>query len=130
MSIQPRTTEYQGASDPSWLASAHGTDAAGSATLDVTKFTAATHYPLGYVLGGTPVGKITASGLYGPYDSEADDGTETLAGFVLWDTLVGGDKEPFALFDHGKVRTARLPITVDAPGQADVATRIQFVGGN
>jgi hypothetical protein len=130
MGIAVHKTEYQGASDPSWLGTAHGTDAAGSATLDVSKFTAATHFPLGFVRGGTPVAKITATGLYGPYTpADSTTGLGTLAGFVLWDVPVatGATREPFALYDHGKVVTARLPIAVDADGRADVATRIQFV---
>lgn len=127
MSITVKTTEYQGSSDPSWLGSAHGTEAAGSATLDIAAFTAETHYPLGFIRGGTPVAKITATGLYGPYTAGAATGLETLVGFVLWDTPAKGTTEPFALFDHGKVVTARLPIAVDAAGKADVATRIQFV---
>lgn len=128
MSIAIKTTEYQGSSDPSWLGTAHGTEAAGSGTLDISKFTAETHYPLGFIKGGIAVAKITATGLYGPYTpADATTGLGTLAGFVLWDVPVRGTKEPFALYDHGKVVTARLPIAVDADGIADVKPRIQFV---
>lgn len=127
MSIQPRTTEYQGASNPSWLASAHGTDAVGSGTLDISAFDQETYYPLGFIPGGTPVGVITATGLYGPYDPEAEDGRETLYRFVTWDVRVTGTREPFSPLDHGKVVEADLPFPVDAAGKADVATRIQFV---
>lgn len=128
MSIQPRTTEYQVPDDPSWLGSAHGLDATTSITLHVAAFTEATHYPEGFIRGGTPVGKITASGKYGPYDNAATDGREVLAGFVATSRAVAGQTAVVAaLLDHGKVRTARLPIAVDAAGVADVAGRIQFI---
>lgn len=129
MSIKIQTSTITGPGDPSWLGSAHGTDATRSITLDAAKFTAGTHYPNGYVRGGTPVGKITANGLYGPYKGDATDGTETLVGFVYGDFHVptGVTRLPVALLDHGKVRESRLPIAVDAAGKTDVAGRIQFV---
>lgn len=128
MSIAPKTTTITGPGNPGWLGSAHGTDATRTITLDVSAFTAATHYPNGFVRGGTPVGKITASGKYGPYDNAAEDGTETLVGFVYGDFPVDGQTAVVAaLLDHGKVVEARLPISVDAAGKTDVAGRIQFV---
>ncbi|MGW1998145.1 hypothetical protein [Embleya sp. NPDC001921] len=60
-------TETWGQDDQSWLGSQHGTEAARSITLDVSKFTANTHYPSGYFPSGIPLGKVTATGLYGPY---------------------------------------------------------------
>lgn len=128
MSIAPKTTTITGPGNPGWLGSAHGTDATRTITLDVSTFTAATHYPNGFVPGGTPVGKITTSGKYGPYDNTAEDGTETLVGFVYGDFPVDGQTAlAVALLDHGKVVEARLPISVDAAGKTDVAGRIQFV---
>ncbi|MDX3839560.1 hypothetical protein [Streptomyces europaeiscabiei] len=62
-----QTTESFGQDDQSWLASAHGTDTARSITLDTSAFTAGTHYPNGYFPSGLAVGKIAASGKYGPY---------------------------------------------------------------
>lgn len=67
------TTESFGQDDQSWLASAHGTDTARSITLDTSAFTAGTHYPDGYFKSGIPLGKITASGKYGPYASSASE---------------------------------------------------------
>lgn len=88
MNIAPATTNYQ-VEDHSWLGSAHGTDSTETITLDVSAFTANTHYPNGYILSGTPLAKITASGLYGPYGAspsevqtltfDATGGTYTLA---------------------------------------------------
>jgi Bacteriophage lambda head decoration protein D len=123
-------TEIHGMDDQSWLGSAHGTDAARSITLKVSLFTPATHYPNGFFRSGTPLGRVTASGLYGPYDNAAADGREALVGFLL--TAVAAPASTTsdvsgAMLDHGRVLEARLPIAVDAPGKTDVAGRIQFI---
>jgi hypothetical protein len=122
-------TETFGQDDQSWLGSAHGTDAARSITLDTSAFTAGTHYPDGFFKSGLPVGKITATGLYGPYDNAAVDGRETLVGFLL--TAVKAPSATTtdvqgALLDHGRVIDAKLPIAVDAAGKTDVSGRIIF----
>lgn len=122
-------TENFAFDDQSWLASAHGTDAARTITLDTSAFTPATHYPDGYFKSGIPLGKITASGKYGPYDDAAADGTETLAGFLfcavdapsVTTTDIGA-----AMLVHGMVVESKLPIAVNAAGKADVAGRIIF----
>lgn len=123
-------TETFGADDQSWLGSEHGTQATESVTLDTSAFTEATHYPDGYFKSGIPLGLITASGKYGPYDGAAVDGTETLVGF-----LFAAVKAPSvntvdvagAMLTHGKVRSSRLPVAVDAAGQADVSGAIRFI---
>lgn len=122
-------TETFGDDDQRWVGSAHGVDMARSITLDTSAFTAATHYPDGYIRSGTPLGRVTATGLYGPYTPAAADGTDVLAGFLLTPvkpgasatTDVGG-----ALFEHGRVVEANLPIAIDANGKTDVAGRITF----
>lgn len=127
LSIQ---TESFGQDDQSWLASAHATDTARSITLDVSTFTAGTHYPAGFLKSGIPLGKITASGKYGLYADAAVDGRGTLAGF-----LFTGVKAPAvnttpvagALLLHCFVVESKLPVAVDAAGKADVAGRIIFV---
>jgi hypothetical protein len=72
MDISVRTTDY-GVEDRSWLGSAHGTTATRTITLDTSAFTAATHFPDGYVKSGTVLGRITASGLYGPYAGRTNE---------------------------------------------------------
>lgn len=107
----------------SWLLSEHGTEpgTTPNATLDVSAFNAATHYPNGYLLSGIVLGKITATGLYGPYVDAAVDGTGTAAG-LLFASLpipnaldltkdVGG-----AILVHGFVNPAKLPIAANAAG--------------
>ncbi|MBQ1122640.1 head decoration protein [Streptomyces sp. B15] len=128
MELSLKTTTY-GVDDQSWLGSEHGTQATESVTIDVSTLTQATHYPEGYIKSGIPLGKITASGKYGLYNDAAVDGTETLVGFLFaavpapTNTIdVAG-----AMLTHGKVRTSRLPVSVDAAGQADVAGSIRFI---
>lgn len=124
-----QTTESFGQDDQSWLASAHGTNNARSITLDTSAFTSGTHYPNGYFPSGLPLGKITATGKYGPYNDAASDGTEVLAGFLMTAIDAPGvntiDPQG-ALLWHGAVIEAKLPVSVNANGKADVAGRLTF----
>lgn len=123
------TTETFGQDDQSWLASAHGTDTAKTITLDTSAFTPATHYPNGYFPSGLPLGKITASGLYGPYDNAATDGRETFAGHLFTAVkapAVNTIDPQGALFWHGAVVEAKLPRPVDAAAKTDAAGRITY----
>lgn len=52
--------------DRSWLGSAHGTTATRTITLDVSAFTAGTHYPNGYIPSGMVLSDL-GNGLFGPY---------------------------------------------------------------
>jgi hypothetical protein len=130
MDLTQRTTTYAG-DDQSWLGSEHGTQATESIALDTSLFTPATHYPNGFFVSGIPLGKITVGGKYGPYSDAANDGRQTLVGFLF--AAVGAPTvntiDPAgALFTHGKVRESRLPLgAVDAAGKADVAGSIRFV---
>ena len=96
--------------DMSWLGSAHGIRDARTELLDISTFTAGTHYPNGYIPSGTPVAKV--GGVLVPYDST--EGTTTnagvLAGFVLTDqSVVGTNDFAVAVLDHGRVRAAKIP---------------------
>lgn len=114
--------------DQSWLGSDHGTTAAEPVTLDKSAFTLATHYPSGFFKSGIPLGKITASGKYGPYDNAAVDGRETLVGLLLdAPSAPSDDVDPQgAMVRHCIVVESKLPIAIDAPGKTDVAGRIIF----
>jgi hypothetical protein len=106
-----------------WLLGSHGTDpgTTPTITLDVSAFTAATHYPNGYLLSGIVLGRITATGLYAPYVDANVDGTGTAAGLLFSSVKVpntavltidvGG-----ALFKHGFVNQNKLPIVNGATG--------------
>jgi hypothetical protein len=121
-------SETVGPDDQSWLGSAHGTNMARTVTLDKSAFTAGTHYPNGFFKSGIPLGKITTSGKYGPYDNAASDGREALVGLLFVAVAApAADSDPVAaLFDHGRVRESNLPIAIDSAGKTDVAGRIIF----
>lgn len=123
-------TETLGGGDQSWLGSTHGIANARTEVLDISTFTAGTHYPNGYIPSGLPVAKV--GGVLVPYD--ATEGTTTaagvLAGFVLTDQKVDGAADfGVPLLDHGRVKVANLPIAFTAPAAAAkrAATTIVFV---
>lgn len=121
--ISVSSTGYQ-VENRSWLLSAHGTDpgANPSVTLDVSKFTAGTHYPNGFIPSGIDLGKVTATGLYGPYDNTATDGRETSVGLLHSSLAVrtGATKIGGALVIHGFVKESKLPFAIDTAGKADL----------
>jgi hypothetical protein len=124
--ISVRSTSYS-VDDRAWLIGTHGVDLTPSVTLDISKFTKNTHYPDGFIKSGTPLGIVTATGLYGPYNDAASDGTEVCRGLLFsfvraidpsnGNTLtkVGG-----ARFVHGAVKESKLPIAINANGKADL----------
>lgn len=73
MDLAVRTEQYTGLTDRSWLQNNVGIQANVPVVLDISKFTAGTHYPNGVILAGTVLGKVTASGLYGPYSGNANE---------------------------------------------------------
>ncbi|AOE43706.1 capsid decoration protein [Gordonia phage SpeedDemon] len=82
-------------------------------TLDITKFTKATHYPDGFIRSGVPLGKVTATGKYGPFDPAATDGREDFDGF-LWnfaDVVADQEISVNAIWDGpGTIRENKLPL--------------------
>jgi len=59
--------------DRSWLGSAFGTNATRTITLDLSLFSSTTHYPAGYLPSGMVLGRVTSSGLYGPYSGTTEE---------------------------------------------------------
>ncbi len=124
--ISVHSSAYQ-VEDRSWLIGTHGVDITPSETLDISKFTKNTHYPNGYIPSGVPLGRVTATGLLGPYNDAASDGTQTCVG-LLFSALRAIDpatgnalaKVGGARFVHGAVKASKLPIAVDANGKADL----------
>lgn len=55
---------------------------AASGTLDLTLFTAAQHFPGGYLKSGCILGKVTGSTKLGPYLAGASDGRQTAYGVL------------------------------------------------
>lgn len=122
MDITVRSEAF-GVEDRSWLGSAHGTEATRTITLDVSAFTAGTHYPDGYIPSGTVVARNDSSGMYEPYD-----GDNTAAGFLFNSVSVtaGGADVGAPLLEHGMVIEDRLPENsgFDAGAATDMAGRI------
>ncbi|UUX60167.1 head decoration protein [Glutamicibacter halophytocola] len=119
-----------GNENQSWLGSAHGTNAAQSITLDASTFTKATHYPDGYLKSGLPLMDL-GNGKYGLHTGPGATPEETpdLAGFLFTTTRAPQDPATpigAALFEHGRVKVANLPVTIDPAVQATAAGRIIF----
>lgn len=128
ISLQP--TETWIAENRSWLGSEHGTDHPQTVTLKNSLFTAGTHYPNGYLPSGLVLGKVTASGLYGPYDDAASDGRQTAVGFLYSNTkmVASGADVGAPIHWHGAVKKLKLPFqsgtgSLDAAGIVDLSAK-------
>ena len=126
--ISVTSTSYQ-VEDRSWMLSqwGQGPGENPSVVLDVSAFTANTHYPNGYIPSGTPLGKITAAStddkiVVGPYDGAAADGRETCYGLLHSSVKVpaSGADPGGAVVRAGFIRESRLPVAIDAAGKADL----------
>jgi hypothetical protein len=125
------------AEDRSWLLSEFEDAYCPGLTLDISKFTQATHYANGFIPSGTVLGLVTATGLYGPYDDTAADGRQTATGILVGSVRainplggalakVGGAQVVY----NAVVSVARLPFNstnaatgrgyIDAAGQTDL----------
>ena len=122
--------EVFGSENRAWLGSQHGTESNRSITLDAAAFTAATHYPEGFIPSGIVLAEITSSGFYGPYDPEAIDGRDTAAGHLFNSIPVsaGATNLGAPLLDHGAVVESKLPAAsgLDATAKADLAGQIRY----
>jgi hypothetical protein len=121
-----------GGRDLTWLASNHGLSSGLSRTLDVTKFTSGVHYDAvtKVLYSGIALAKVTATSLYGPYDTTASDGRQlALDSFNIFEeplllsngalsTVVG-----VGVTRHAIINPANLPIAAQrAGGASDVTT--------
>ncbi|MGW0822548.1 head decoration protein [Streptomyces sp. NPDC002845] len=139
MTLQPIASSRSYTADRAWLASLHGTDQTETITLDISTFAEDTHWvastdphqPYSRVLSGIPVGKISASGLYGPYDAAAADGRQELAGITFAEALFAptATRVPAALLWHGVVKAAAVPGGIDPSTVSPSSTgaQIRFV---
>jgi hypothetical protein len=121
-------TETIGNGDQSWLGSTHGISNARTEVVDISTFTANTHYPNGYIPSGTPVALV--GGVLVPYDVTTGTTTNAgvLAGFILTDQPTDGVADFGApLLDHGRVRVSKVPYASFAkPLTAKDATTFVF----
>jgi hypothetical protein len=120
LTVREETFEVE---NRTWLASEHGFEVGPSITLDISAFTEADHYPDGHLPSGVVLGKISASGFYGPYDDAATDGREVAAGLLKTSTSVRNSSNDLggALLVHGFVVEDNLPIASGTPGSIDAA---------
>jgi len=126
-------SETVGAGDQSWLGSAHGIHECRTEQINLAAFTAGTHYPNGYIPSGTPVAKV--AGLLVPYDSLEATTTNAgvLAGHLFTDQpVVGSGIFAAPLLDHGRVRSAKVPVganafTVPVAAAKRAATTIVYI---
>jgi len=106
-------------------------------TLSIAAFNATQHYPNGYIPSGTVLGRITATGLLGPYLDSALDGRQTAVG-ILKATVsaiapnTNGQvkvKVGCAYRVHGMVSAAKLPLTSGTAalgGYIDAASKVDL----
>jgi hypothetical protein len=134
--IDLRTIRYSesATADHPWLASRNGLDAPLTLTLDTSLFTESTHYmppgvgrPHNVIYAGLPLGRITATGLYGPWDSSATDGRAAFTGLLLADVAFapGSGRAAAALLWHGVVEAAQVPGGLN-PAAATAASTAQI----
>ena len=123
--ISVATVNYQ-VDKRAWLLSPHGTDpgTTPSITLDVSAFTPSIHYPNGYIPSGTPLGKITATELYGPYSvtDEVQTITEGGSGLTSY-TLTYSGQTTASIDDQAtaaEVQAALEALSNIAPGDVTV----------
>lgn len=131
LSVRTRTF---GGSDPSWLASAHGTLNNRTVTLDLSKFNFASTFTSKMIPSGVVLGKVTASGLYGPYNDGLSNGQEVARGILFSDvdvtrfiadlgsTTLTGKTVWAPMLISGIVVEANLPTGngIDAAGKTDL----------
>jgi hypothetical protein len=121
-------SETVGTGDQSWLGSAHGIWNGRTETVDISAFTAGTHYPEGRLPSGTPVAKV--DGKLVPYDSAegTTSGAGVLAGHILTDQTVFGDADfPVPVLDHGRVKASKVPHDFVAPAAAAKRAAVTIV---
>lgn len=123
--ISVSTVSYQ-SDNRAWLLSPHGTDpgTTPSITLDVSAFSSTIHYPNGYIPSGTPLAKITATGLYGPYSvtDEVQTLTEGGSGLTSW-TITYSGQTTTSIDDDAtaaEVQAALEALSNIAPGDVTV----------
>ncbi|WHT21016.1 hypothetical protein N8J89_08095 [Crossiella sp. CA-258035] len=121
MDLTQRTEAFN-VDDPSWLASRHGTGEAVSVTLDTSAFTPSVHYPDGFFKSGIALGRITATGKYGPYAGQ----TNEVQSVTITGSPTGGT---FTLTWSGQT-TAAIPYNATAAQVQSALQALSNVGDN
>lgn len=105
-----------------------------SITLDRSAFDMVTAFPNGFIPSGVVLGKITATGLYGPYADAGAGGLDTAVGFLAVTVAVPVEAAATqdiaaALYWHGEVVEALLPTNhgLTAAAKTDFAAKFRFI---
>lgn len=137
MDISVKSTSYQ-TDNRDWLSSNFGCDEPRTVTLDISDFTAGTHYPNGYIPAGTVLGRITSTGLFGPYNNAGAGGRDVAAGILFSAVKVPNPADTTkdaagAMLEMGLIVEAKLPFgggagQVDATGKIDATGKTDLAG--
>lgn len=127
MDISTRTNLEVLQEDQTWLGrGGKPRSAAKAIVLDRSSFDLVGDFPDGYIPSGVVLGKVTATGLYAPYDNAAVNGLQTALGFLF--TSIPYDRDSTgdlgaALFWDGEVIEANLPTNhgLDANAKTELA---------
>lgn len=109
-----KTVNY-GTGDYSWLRSTDGLDdSSTTAVVDISDFTAGTHFPDGYLRSGTPV-RIDDLDDIRPWA----DVSGAVLGFLKGDFKTDGVEDVnVAVIYRGSIKTAKLPVAFTVPTTA------------
>ncbi|MET8442720.1 head decoration protein [Streptomyces sp. NPDC004981] len=74
------------------------------------------------------MGRVTATGLYGPYDPDAGDGRDVFAGVLLAEVhfAPGSRRAAGALHWHGVIAAAQLPCGLDPTTITSTTAQLLF----
>lgn len=111
-----KTTTY-GTGDYSWLRNTDGLDESVTGVIDISDFTANTHFPNGYLPSGLPV-RIDDLDDIRPWA----DATGAVLGFLKGDWKTDGVEDVnVSVITRGNVKTAKLPVAFTVPTTAPQA---------
>jgi len=108
-----KTTTY-GTGDYSWLRNTDGLDESVTGVIDISDFTANTHFPNGYLPSGLPV-RIDDLDDIRPWA----DATGAVLGFLKGDFKTDGVEDVnVSVITRGNIKTAKLPLAFTVPTTA------------
>jgi hypothetical protein len=133
MDLKVRKSSFVGR-DYRWLGSQHGLDSPAKVVLDLALFDFAAVFTAKRLPAGLVIGKVTASGKFGPYSNAASDGREVASGFLMSivdvSHIAGTPTGEIlsTMLEHGVVIEGALPTNhgLDSAAKTDMAGRVRF----
>lgn len=115
-------TKTYGTGDYSWMLNTDGLNEGVTGVLDVSTFTAGTHYPNGYFPCGLPV-NVADRDVIKPWTDTAG----AVLGFLIGDTVTDGVEDATcAVLVRGNIKTAKVPLAGFAVPSTAVQPRFAF----